>query len=248
MQLEVLSVIMPARNAAAFIAEAIRSIAVDLEIQTELVVVDDGSTDATAEIVRGLAFKNLVIKIFPGNQRGVANARNVGLANTNPQTAYILFLDSDDVIPRGKIIRQLAFLQENPKHLAIFGQIQYFDVLDSETLQPKSDARTVIFRGIQMGSGLMRRQFFQTVGQFDEGFEQGEDSDLYFRAHELSCPIHYEDDVGIYYRRHANNMTNDRPAARSGFMKCIQKSIQRRLKDKNLRSLDSTRLSKGDVV
>lgn len=240
----ILSVIMPARNAEAFISEAIRSIAMDLEVETELVVIDDGSTDNTAEIVRGLAFENLTIKMFSGNQKGIANARNLGLASTDARSEFIIFLDSDDVFPRGKIARQRAFLNSNPQHLAIFGKVLYFDNLDTETLQPKTDARTVIIRGIQMGSGLLRRQLFQTVGQFDEDFDQGEDSDLYFRAHEQGCSIHYEDEVGIFYRRHASNLTNDRPAVRSGFMKCIQKSLLRRHKDKNLRSLDGARLLK----
>ncbi len=242
-----LSVIMPARNAAAYIADAIRSVAADTPICTELVVIDDGSADNTAEIVRSMTFANLTIKLLPGNQRGVANARNVGLANIDPASDLIMFLDSDDVNPKGKIARQLEFLQSNPEHMAVFGKVLYFDHLDSDLLKPKADARIEIVRGIQMGSGLIRRQLFQTVGHFDEDFEQGEDGDLYFRAHELGCPIHYEDAVGIYYRRHAANMTNDRPAVRSGFMKALQKSLKRRHANKGLPSLDGARLLKDEV-
>ena len=241
-----LSVITPARNAAAHIADAIRSVAVDTPVPTELVVIDDGSTDNTAEIVRSMIFKNLTLKLVSGNQRGVANARNVGLANIDPVSDFIMFLDSDDVNPKGKIARQVEFLQSNQEYMAIFGKVLYFDHLDTDRLEPKPDARIEIIRGIQMGAGLIRRQLFQTVGHFDEDFEQGEDGDLYFRAHELGCPIQYEDAVGIYYRRHAANMTNDRPAVRSGFMKAIQKSLKRRHANKNLLSLDGARLLKDE--
>lgn len=240
-----LSVIIPARNVEKFIADAIGSIARDVTVPTEIIVVDDGSTDGTAEAVGNLSFSGLSVRTIKGLQKGIASARNQGLANISPTSEYVLYLDADDVNPKGKIPRQLALLEKQPELFAVMGQVLYFDNLDSEHLQPLPDARTTLIRGIQLGAGVFRRKIFDILGRFDEDFDHGEDCDFYFRAHEAGLPMHYEDDVGIYYRRHANNMTNDRPAVRKAYMQALKKSIDRRKAIPTLRSLDKAVLLQG---
>lgn len=105
------SVIMPSHDSGTFIAGAIESVRAQTHEQWELLVSDDGSTDDTLEIVRGLAEKDSRIKLLAseGNQ-GSAAARN--LAIDAARGRYIAFLDSDDLWKPDKLERQLAFMAE----------------------------------------------------------------------------------------------------------------------------------------
>jgi glycosyltransferase involved in cell wall biosynthesis len=241
-----LCIIMPARNASEFIAEAILSLDRDLDGIAELVLVDDASIDGTAEIASQLKLEHLHLHIVSANGEGISKARNLGLVHSNQETDYILFLDSDDLNPKGKIPRQLAVLRSNPEIAAIFGKVCYFDKSNPHTLEPAYDARTETIRIIQLGAGILRRRTFSITGVFDETFSQGEDCDLYFRIHELGLQIVYEDEIGVYYRRHTNNITNDRPAVRSGFIRAIYKSAIRRTRNPNLITITTAKLYKAE--
>jgi teichuronic acid biosynthesis glycosyltransferase TuaG len=101
---------MPAYNAEKYIAESIRSALDQTHTNWELVVVDDGSTDGTAEIVRGFRRADDRIKyIFQQNGR-LGKARNTGLENSTGR--LIAFLDSDDLWARGKLELQVKIMEE----------------------------------------------------------------------------------------------------------------------------------------
>ena len=92
---QLVSVIMPAHNSGRYIAESIRSVQAQTCADWELVVVDDGSTDDTAEVVRGLATSDARVRYVyqPNGRQG--RARNNGVANSSG--GLVAFLDSDDL-------------------------------------------------------------------------------------------------------------------------------------------------------
>lgn len=106
------SVVVPAYNAAAFIERTLRSALAQTHSAIEILVVDDGSRDATADIVRQLALEDDRITLIEQANAGVAAARNAGLAQS--KGAYVAPLDADDLWHPAKIERQLTRLAARP--------------------------------------------------------------------------------------------------------------------------------------
>lgn len=107
----VVSVIMPAYNAERFVEEAIRSVMAQTVTDWELLVLDDGSKDATAQIAQSLAAEDSRIRILPNEANmGVAKTRNRGFDLCRGQ--YVALLDSDDVWLPEKLEKQLALAEQ----------------------------------------------------------------------------------------------------------------------------------------
>ena len=100
------SVVIPCFNAAEFVASAVGS-ALATAVDVEVIVVDDGSTDGTADMLR---VRYPTVRVFQAGGVGPAGARNVGIDQATSQ--YVAFLDSDDLWLPGKLSRQLAFMKE----------------------------------------------------------------------------------------------------------------------------------------
>ncbi|MFT4659776.1 MAG: glycosyltransferase involved in cell wall biosynthesis [Patiriisocius sp.] len=112
------SVIMPAFNADKYISSAIESIIQQSYNNWELIVVDDGSTDKTNEIVRTYMTKDERIKLYVNNiNRGLIFTRNRGLENANGK--YIANLDSDDISLTSRLEEQVRFLEGNPDYVLL---------------------------------------------------------------------------------------------------------------------------------
>ena len=104
-----LAVIVPLYNRQRMIVPAIRSLlrqsdAADLDI----IVVDDGSTDESATVVRDIAQKERCVRLISQKNMGVTGARNTGLKNLSDDTKLVTFLDSDDISPAGRIAKRSA--------------------------------------------------------------------------------------------------------------------------------------------
>ena len=113
------SVIVPSYNAARFLPEAIASVRRQHYEPLEILIVDDGSTDATPQLVPRLGAD---IRYFRKENAGVASARNVGLREARGEV--IAFLDADDQWPDGKIGVQLARLEADPALEVVTGRTQ----------------------------------------------------------------------------------------------------------------------------
>lgn len=113
------SIIVPAYNAQASIAQCLQSVAEQDFTDLELIVVDDGSTDKTVELSRQFAGKIPNLKIVQIKNQGPAAARNVGMKKAAGK--YILFLDSDDLYLHGALHNISALLKEEPVDMLIFG-------------------------------------------------------------------------------------------------------------------------------
>lgn len=124
---DLVSVITPAYNSERFIAETINSVISQTYQNWELIVVDDGSTDKTVNIVKSFQEKDARIKLFENDtNKGSAFSRNLALRNAKGR--WIAFLDSDDLWNHDKLERQIEFMLKNDYH---FSYTNYCEIDES---------------------------------------------------------------------------------------------------------------------
>jgi glycosyltransferase involved in cell wall biosynthesis len=194
------TVVIPVHNGARYIGEAVDSIRRQGWGSTEIVVVDDGSTDATPEVVRGLA--NVVY--LRQDHAGPAAALNRGAGAAAGR--FIAFLSADDVWQPDKLERQHMALGSDPEGKLVFGHMQHFISPEIEpavagTLRCPAEAMPAY----SAGTLLATRDTFHSVGPFDESFKVGEFLDWFGRARDLGMEIVMLSDFVSMRRVHESN-------------------------------------------
>jgi len=178
------SVIIPTFNRAAFLREAIDSVLAQTEKDFELIIVDDGSTDATRESVT--TYENR-LRYFCQPNAGASAARNLGIQNARGK--YITFLDSDDLWQPKKLTRQIEWMNAHPEIMLCYTD-EIWIRRGVRVNQKKIHAKTggwiyplCLPRCIiSPSSVLMRRELVEAVGVFDEQLPICEDYDLWLRV------------------------------------------------------------------
>lgn len=223
-----ISVMMPAYNAERYIGHALRSLLRESALGLEIIVADDGSSDGTVAVAQELADRHSSIRVVPSEHVGIARIRNRALAETDPASRYLAFLDADDHSAPFRLERQLRRLQSAPDVGFVIGVCRYFEFIDEATSVVLPASRTADVTGTVLGSTLFTRSAIERVGPFDEMLGAAEDIDLYLRLLEADVPYLEETEVALLYRRHATNMTNDVALIRRNFAMVLQKSLGRR--------------------
>ena len=222
------SVIIPTYNTARYVQESIDSVLEQDYPSIQLIVIDDGSTDETVDIIR--RYDERVILLTQQNQ-GAAVARNTGLAAAEGE--YIAFLDSDDVWLPGKLSAQVAYLDTHPDIGMVYSCWQTWQPDDTgqfppaETFVPKHQNQTPIgiiaegsgwlYNRLLFGSLLhtitvmARRSLIHEVGDFDVTLKRGQDYDYWIRASRVT-EIHQLDRVFALYRLHGEGCIKKWPS------------------------------------
>jgi glycosyltransferase involved in cell wall biosynthesis len=180
------TVIMPAFNARDTIEEAIGSALAQTHRPIEIVVVDDGSEDGTAQLVRA-RFGNQVHLVSESHSgRGAARNRGLKLA----RGTFLQFLDADDVLVPAKVERQVAFLTEHPEFAVAYGPVECFAAEDPSrrwSFRPEVHPTGQVL-GDMVDDGfvlpvaaLVRTDWCRRVGGFDPTLPSNEDWDLWLR-------------------------------------------------------------------
>lgn len=118
-----LSVVVPARNSGPWIAELIESVLGQGDLGLELIVVDNGSTDGTTEIVRAVAARDSRVRLVTSSASSAAAARNDGVAHANG--TYLVFADSDDLVPEGAYREMLGSLEASGSDMVIADHLKF---------------------------------------------------------------------------------------------------------------------------
>jgi glycosyltransferase involved in cell wall biosynthesis len=210
------SIVVPTYNREGVIARAIQSVLDQTYQNWELLIIDDGSTDTTEQIVA--SFKDQRIKYhLLSTQGGAPAARNYGISRA--QGEFIAFLDSDDEWLPPKLFAQLAVFEANGEELGLVygGMIKYTRKNVSSRLpQLKGDLYSALLRkNVIVGSTssvLIKRPAIDRVNGFDERFRSRQDLDLFVRiarhyhidyADEVLVKKYFEDDDRIGRNPHA---------------------------------------------
>ena len=221
------SVIVPSINMGRFLGDAVASIARQDRPVAEIIVIDGNSNDGTPDVVRRLSRDGAPIRMLQSEPRGPGIARNEGIAAARGNV--IAFLDADDLWPKGKLARQLDYLEARPNKGMVSGFVSCFDKLDATTLAPAEDARIETLFHVHLGACLYRRQVFDEIGPFNEGLLYAEDVDLLLRVREAAIDFTILRAVMLYYRRHGNSMMTQKTSRKQGdFRRAVAMSLMRR--------------------
>jgi glycosyltransferase involved in cell wall biosynthesis len=218
-----ISVIMPVYNGEKYLAEAVESIRGQGYAPLELIIVDDGSTDRTAEIAHSFS---LDLRYVRQPNRGPAAARNTGLEMSRGQ--IVAFQDADDLWPSGKLARQLPRLIDDPALEIISGRVQRIKLTGINAGKEAFKEFLTPEVAYNLGSALYRRSVFDKVGLFDVTMRYSEDVDWWMRARECGTQMLILHEVTLLYRLHGKNMTHGRNIREVHFLKALKKSVDRR--------------------
>jgi glycosyltransferase involved in cell wall biosynthesis len=213
-----LSVVIPCHNDQQHIAEAVTSALEQSRPPDEVIVVDDGSTDASADRLAPFADR---LTLLRQPNRGVAAARNAGVAAATGE--LIAFLDGDDRWPPQSLARRIEALTAAGADLA-FGRVRQCRGLadsDAFAVGPEIPGRLA-------GALLIRHDLFDRVGGFDETLATAETIDWVARAQEAGAREAWCDAVVLYRRLHDTNMMRLTPGTERTRLSVLRSTLARR--------------------
>jgi len=233
------SVIIPTYNRAGYLGEAIQSVLDQTFSDFELLVVDDGSTDNTREVVA--SFKDVRVRYIQQENRGVAAARNAGIKASDGE--YIAFLDSDDIWLPENLEIKVKLLDSRPEVGLVCSDAYFFDNSSGATLcrlwhDPKSPAwfdpvraarqplKELIRKGclIMPPASLVRSQVVTAVNYFDESLPTSEDWDFIIRIVQR-FQVEIIDMPLLKVRRHSTNLSENQEKMYRGAVAAINKAM-----------------------
>ena len=209
------SVVIPTYNHADYIAEAIRSVLNQTHIDYELIVVNDGSTDHTSEVVK--EFDDSRLRYLEQENRGATAARNTGIRASHGQ--YIALLDADDIWHPEKLQAHVEFLGQNPAidatYNARFELNHSSNTIRALWRPPLSVTLSDLVLGFPFSPSdmVLRRKWVFQVGLFDEQYVfYGDDLDFFCRLALAGCRFARVDRALNYRRRHSGRIVKNLPS------------------------------------
>lgn len=217
------SVIIPLYNAEPFLAQTIESVLGQTHPPQQVIVVDDGSTDQSAQIARRYG---AAVELVRQPNAGGAQARNRGVALAHGD--LLAFLDNDDWWAPEKLAWQLDALRQSPHLEALFGQIQ---PIDSATAGQEARWLGMTAQdGWHLDTMLIRRQAFQRIGPFDPAW-MIDTVEWLWRARRLGLCAQTLPQVVAWRRIHGDNHSiRARPRAHADYFRLIR-LVRRRQRD-----------------
>ena len=210
------SVVMPIYNGAAYLAESIETVLAQTMPDFELILVDDGSTDATPEIIARYAARDARIVPLAKANSGISDTLNQGLAAARAE--WIARLDSDDLMLPERLARQLAFVEADPELVAAGS---YYELVDtagrsrgSRMPLPRTRAELAGFLAAREPlsflhpSMIYRRSAAIELGGYEKAAEPAEDVALFSRMLATGAPILIQPEVLLRYRVHPDAVSS----------------------------------------
>ena len=224
------SIVMPAYNVAQYLGDAVRSVLAQTFDDFELLIVDDGSTDATPAIARTHAAADRRVRVLQKPNGGISSARNAAMGVA--QGGLIAILDGDDLWEPGYLEAQVGILRDRPEISIVTGNAWFLGGrLDGRLARPCPDRRpepdlaamledeTAVFI-----MSVFRREVYETIGGFDESLRTNEDYDYWLRAACRGFRFHRNDRPLGRYRRRDDSLSADEARMLRGIVRVLDKT------------------------
>jgi glycosyltransferase involved in cell wall biosynthesis len=218
-----ISVVIPVHNGERYLAECIQSVLDQNHPALELLVIDNGSTDGTADVAR--AFSSIRYFHLPG--KGLSKALNHGLEQC--RGAFLAFLDADDLWPPNRLAVQLDVLARSPAVELVFGHVEQFISPElEESAKAKLSIRDKRLPGRYRGGMLIRKESFWRVGPFEPSMDYAEFIDWYMRAAEHNIREVMLPEVVTLRRVHGANLGYTERNKRVEYARVLKRGLDRR--------------------
>lgn len=225
-----ISIVTPAYNAETYLAETVRSVLAQTFADFEMLIVDDGSTDRTAEIALSFAEQDSRIRVLRQVNAGISGARNAALAKS---TAPVLaLLDSDDIWFPTYLEQQVRTLETHPHASVVSANaINFGGPFDGLPLrrvppvvQPISLQTLIEHEDSVCIMSVFRRELCERIGGFDPSLRSSEDYDFWLRAAVAGFTILFNGEPLGLYRRRTQSVSADDGRMLLSIVRVLQKT------------------------
>lgn len=213
---KLVSVIIPAYNVEHYVAETIESVLRQDYKNMEIIIIDDGATDSTPEIIQKYAEKDSRIVIVTQKNKGLAGARNSGLEKALGE--YICIFDADDIMLPDKISQQVAFLDSHTEYDLVYSDAYHF-IDGTQNIYfwhlphlSKNTYRDLIVFGnyVNPNTVLFRKSVYDRCGGFDQELRSAEDWEYWLNITYHGIRFGYLQKPLTLYRMRGNSLSADR--------------------------------------
>ena len=224
------TIIIPCYNTERFVVETIESCLKSNYQNLEILVIDDGSTDNSAQLIKDIANKNPTVQYIYQENKGLSGARNTGI--NLAKGAFIMFLDADDLIYSDKVKIQVNFLQENSKYDLVASGFARTDergklLYNAPAKEKQIDLSELVTSSqFPVHTALIRRDAIKSTAYFDTNLRAAEDWDYWCRMlikghqmYRLAKPL-------CTYRLLDNAMTANAPRQTEMLLKVTEKTFK----------------------
>jgi glycosyltransferase involved in cell wall biosynthesis len=228
-----ISVIIAAYNRAEFLAETIDSVLQQQFRELEVIVVNDGSTDRTEQVLRAYGDR---IRVVTQDNRGPSAARNAGVAHA--RAPWLAFQDSDDLYARHHCATLYEHAWRRPDCGMVFANGAYLEGPEHNrtTIIPPAKSRRLARAGlrlidlfdksiVRLQAALISKSAYEALGGHDHGLRIAMDLDLAFRIF-ARYPVVYIDSVVFYYRKHPGNIVLNHELRLIENIKVVEKLVR----------------------
>lgn len=201
-----ISIIVPCYNSEQYISETIDSIKNQTYDKWECIIVNDGSTDNSLDIIQTKTHNDDRFCVVNIAHSGVASARNLALSMS--KSKYILPIDSDDILMPDYVNNGVNFLENHQDCSLYYASVQYFGI-SNFIEKPRWKTYPMMLKyDCLCVSGIYRREHALNVGGYNETLEAMEDYDFWIRYLYHNDNIHISNEIGFKYRFHADSRHN----------------------------------------
>jgi glycosyltransferase involved in cell wall biosynthesis len=217
------SVVIAVRDRHRQLPEAVDSVLTQTGVDVEVVVVNDGSTDGTAEVADGIAARFDAVQVVHQANAGPSAARNAGVGVSSGH--WLTFLDSDDLMMTGRLAAQIQELRRVGPNSVVMGE-ESIEIADGVVPPPSITAQLAQPRPRWYTMTMMTtRAVFDDVGGFDESLRIGEDTELLFRMHRHGAVIARFEQIWTHRRIFGDNLVYDDVALRRTSLMALRMNL-----------------------
>lgn len=215
------SVVMPVYNARPYLSDAIESVLGQVLGDFELIIVNDGSSDGSAEVIDRYAKADSRIVVVHQANQGIVSALNNGISRA--RGPFLARMDSDDIAMPMRFAHQVGFLRDHPDYVLVGSRVQCIDrkrrvVAEDFLLNSHEELEASLLRGcspVAHPSVMIRREAVVAAGGYRREFQLAEDFDLWLRLLDVGR-LYNLPEVLLKYRIHPTSLTSSRWA------ECVQ--------------------------